>query len=212
MRTCNLVTVPSHRNLLLLVCAFITMLAGAAPAMAACGCPEKVWELTWHRHDNLTTSDATIGGWHSTGTSRLQSDDDGAGSDDVEACAELKKNGATDTGWTYTGGDEFVDNSTELAALRSGQTKDVAIVKTSWDGRNGSTNTSTGKIALFVDDSLFNAITLGHEVGHKAGLGHVSLSRNIMTPSNTAETIDGAGGAAARNRVTQSQADKYEGL
>jgi hypothetical protein len=168
------------------------------------------WSLSWHRHANVTTSDETLEDWHNTSTDRIQDDGDGNGTDDVCADAEIVMSGATDTGWTYTGGDEVIDNETEMTAAHVAMTCDGALLKTSYDGSNGTTYPD-GKILLFVNDALFSAITLGHEVGHKAGLGHESIAHNIMTPSTSAETIDGAGGAAARSYLNQSQAYNYEG-
>jgi predicted Zn-dependent protease len=65
---------------------------------------------------------------------------------------------------------------------------------------------------MFIGQGLFSGITLGHEVGHVAGIvGHRDENLAIMAASNWAESNDGAGGAAARRFLNQAEADKFEG-
>ena len=72
--------------------------------------------LRWHRTQNTTTSDTTITSWHTDGTTKLCQDDDGGSSADVSCDSVLVKSGATDTGWTYSGGDHQIGSELELTS------------------------------------------------------------------------------------------------
>ncbi|MCY2926115.1 MAG: hypothetical protein NT031_11860 [Planctomycetota bacterium] len=156
----------------------------SALVTGVCGMPVAANEkkLTWHVYSGITCTDATITGWHTTGTARLQSDD-AAGDADVACSTTLTKDGDTDRTWTIPGGDASCDTDDETrAALDEIKDKTCAVVtKITWDG--GS------KLALYggyqnriLTTPDMPAIALAHEVGHMAGLGDLNptVTKRIM--------------------------------
>ncbi|MHC5060584.1 MAG: hypothetical protein ACYTFK_05820 [Planctomycetota bacterium] len=158
---------------------------------------------TWHVHANVTTTDGEIGSWHTSGTSRLQTDDDGAGSDDRVCCLVISK-GATQTGWTYVGGDDVIGSSAEQITCFNAMLRNSAALTSKYNGSPGSKYGT--KIHIFGDP---DCSTLVHEVGHIAGLGHVSVDKRFMTPSDDAALTSGVSG---RKYVSESEKTSYETL
>jgi len=155
-------------------------------------------DLTWHRVDGCTTSDSTITGWHTSGQNKLCQDDDGGGSADVSCNTSLNKSGSTDTGWTYEGGDDEIDDDTELRACLTAITRDCAVV-TDIAGAVGAY--LSGKIVVAGDAD--NA-TLVHEVGHLAGLSDINPTVSLRIMNCTAN--------GSNCRVITSEKNAYEGL
>lgn len=154
--------------------------------------------LTWHRVDGCTTSDSTITGWHTSGTNKLCQDDDGEGSADVSCNTVLNKSGSTDTGWTYEGGDDVIDDDTELRACLEAITRDCAAV-TDIAGSKGAC--LSGKIVV-ADDAV--STTLVHEVGHKQGLSDLKPTVELRIMNYVANDSD--------CYVITSEKNEYEGL
>jgi len=166
-------------------------------------------DLTWHRHQNTTTSSSTMQQWHDEGTDRLCTDD-GAG--DVSCEAVLNISGSIDTTWTYTGGgDDTISGGSELGNAFAGMTNDcAAVTSVSLPGIAGTIlgvcQISTGKIIVV---NTTNDAVLGHEVGHKAGItGDYGNSGNPPEPDP--DRI--MNGSLDGDKVSSDESDKYEAL
>lgn len=167
------------------------------------GIVEAAHTRTWHVHDNTTTTDDQISSWHTSGTSRLKSDDDDEGSDDRECCLTISK-GTTETDWTYTGGDDVIDNATEMTACFDAMSKNSSALTSKFNGSPGTRSGS--KICLYGNP---DCSTLVHEVGHIAGNSHVSVDKRFMTPSNDSALTSGV---SERKHVSETEKDNYESL
>jgi len=159
--------------------------------------------LTWHRVDGCTTSDSTITGWHTSGTNKLCQDDDGGGSADVSCNTVLNKSGSTDTGWTYEGGDDVIDDRTEALACFDAMTNDCVAVTSITIDEVPYTGATNNRSEIMIS-AIANSATLVHEVGHLADLGDLdpTVDRRIM--NGVAD--------ASKCRVIASEKDNYEGL
>ena len=158
---------------------------------------------TWHVHDNTTTTDDQISSWHTSGTSRLKSDDDAGGSDDRQCCLTISK-GTTATGWTYTGGDDVIGSDSEQTTCFDAMSKNSAALTSVYNGSPGARNGS--KIHIFGNP---DCSTLVHEVGHIAGNSHVSVDKRFMTPSDDPALTSGV---SERKYVSETEKDNYESL
>lgn len=158
--------------------------------------------LTWHRANGCTTPDSTITGWHTSGTNKLCQDDDGGGSADVSCNTVLNKSGSTDTGWTYEGGDDEIDDNAEAVACFDAMTRDcVALTSITYDGKSCTGLSRGSKIIISASPG---SDTLVHEVGHTAGLDDLNptVYRRIMNYVSSDSNC----------RVIASERDSYEGL
>ena len=162
-------------------------------------CHANTVSLTWHRHEDTTTTDSTIVSWHTEGTNKLRCDDDGAGSADVACNTTLSKSGETDTAFSYAAGDNVIDNQTEWIACFNAMTRTCCALTSCYGGQTGGYY--SGKITIF---QSAKKATLVHEVGHKAGLSDINPEITLRIMNYTASD--------SKNRVITSEKNSYEAL
>jgi len=166
-------------------------------------CLANTVSLTWHKHTSATCPDATIDGWHSSSTTALKTDDDGAPLDDVACDTTLQRSGSVDTTWTYTGGDDVITSTTERTAAFAGMTRNCAVVSSISIGGSTILGCCQGHNKIIMTSGA-PAITLAHEVGHKASLSD-------LNPTITSRIMNYALGGS-ENRVICTERDAFLGL
>lgn len=183
------------RNRMTIVVVFFMFLAISASSNAA-------FSLTWHRVVGCTVSDSTINGWISAGNDKLCQDDDGAGSLDVHCALTIARSGTTDTSFTYTGGDDELNGSTDVENCYAAMTRNcVAVTSLYYDGKNCAGLEWNDKIIIV---SNAPSSTLIHEIGHIANCEHVdpAVTKRIMNKVATDENC----------RVITDEQTRYESL
>jgi len=162
---------------------------------------------SWYKTRYTTTPDANIVGWHTTGTNKLCSDDDGAGEADVACDTVLVKSGSTITGWTYNNGDDRIGDMYELSACLIGMQNDgraygCVVTNMIIDGSRKAGYYNGVWIILTDEDTGDD--TLAHEIGHIAGLDDIkpTVYNRIMNYISNDDN----------DRVIQSEANAYEDL
>lgn len=182
----------------------VVAVASSAVAMGLASVASADISLKWKVHDKTSTSDATVKVWHTEGNSRINADDDGAQAKDV-ACPVTFKAASISRGWTYAGGDDVIDNDAELFKAFEGISPGNSAAMTKWDSTPG---VSYNKMIIVFASP--DASTMVHEVGHVAGLSHLSIAKRFMTPSNS--PVLAPDGPKSRTRVDQPECDAYKTL
>lgn len=165
-------------------------------------------KLTWCKHKDITCADTTITGWHSTSTTKLQTDDDGSGEADFACNTTLTKDGDTKADWDAGGvGAQPETNAECVKAFDS--LKDLGyicgvVTSIKWDSqsclalRGGAQNTILCTAAM-------PGVALAHEVGHLAGIAgdyKPGITSRIMNAA-----LDGS-----ENRVICDERTKFLAL
>ena len=153
--------------------------------------------------------------WHDEATDRLQDDDDGGGSADVDCCVTVEKNSEFPL-FVYAFGDDEIDDNSELTTCFAAFSSECALLSNAWNGYGGVTEETVGppntyKIIIFVDDAT--TPSLAHELHHWADFdaAHSTVYKRITMVASVANN-PGNGGAENRCRVIQSEADSFEDL